>query len=102
MEILGIVSVPAIAVICFLIGEGVKAAKVDKCWIPVIVGGCGAILGVVAMITMPDFPANNVILALAYGIVSGLASTGIHQIFKQWSKREDETEFALEEKDNHN
>lgn len=83
MEILGIVAVPAITIICYLIGEAVKAAGLEKKWVPVVVGASGAALGVVAMITMPEFPANNVLLALAYGIVSGLASTGVHQLFKQ-------------------
>jgi ribonucleotide monophosphatase NagD (HAD superfamily) len=32
---------------------------------------------------MPDFPATDVINALAIGIVSGLAATGINQITKQ-------------------
>lgn len=89
MEILGIAAVPAITIICFLIGEAAKAAGADKKWIPVIVGGSGAVLGVVAMITMPEFPAHNVILALAYGIVSGLASTGVHQVYKQFTKGDD-------------
>ena len=88
MEILGISAVPAITIICFLIGLGVKNSPLDDKWIPVIVGVIGGILGVVAMFTMPEFPAQNVILAIAYGIVSGLASTGIHQVFKQLSGKE--------------
>lgn len=86
MDVLGISAVPAITIICYLIGEAVKALNVEKKWVPVIVGTSGAVLGVVAMFIMPEFPAQNIILALAYGIVSGLASTGVHQLFKQLSK----------------
>lgn len=35
------------------------------------------------MYTMPDFPAQDVINAVAIGIVSGLAATGINQAVKQ-------------------
>ena len=32
---------------------------------------------------MPDFPANDLITAIAVGIVSGLSATGVDQIKKQ-------------------
>ena len=51
--------------------------------IPVVCGVAGAALGVVGMYTMPDFPAQDVINAVAIGIVSGLAATGINQAVKQ-------------------
>ena len=80
----GITSVVGITVITYLIGMGCKAwEKLDNKFIPVICGFIGAILGIVAMYTMPDFPAKDVINALAIGIVSGLASTGANQIGKQ-------------------
>lgn len=84
---LGIVGVAAITVICYLIGMACKAnGNIDK-WIPVIVGVAGGILGVVAkMVGMPDFPAVDIITAVAVGIVSGLAATGINQIGKQLSQ----------------
>ena len=37
------------------------------------------------MYIMPDFPAGDIITAIAVGIVSGLAATGAHQIYKQLS-----------------
>ena len=81
---LGIGAVVAITVITYLIGMGYKAwEKLDNKFIPVICGFVGAILGVVGMYTMPDFPAKDVINALAVGIVSGLASTGANQVKKQ-------------------
>ena len=79
-------TVAAITVICYLVGMGCKATgKIDK-YIPVIVGACGAILGVVGMKTMADFPAHDILNALAVGIASGLASTGANQIVKQLSQ----------------
>lgn len=83
-DILGIIAVPAIAIICYLVGIGVKASPLDDKWIPIIVGVIGGIIGTVAYLTgMPNFPANDVITAIAVGIVSGLASTGVNQIYKQ-------------------
>lgn len=77
----------AIVVICYLIGLAVKAIPVIKDeLIPVIVGVCGGIFGVVGMYVIPDFPANDVLNAVAIGIVSGLASTGVNQIYKQATK----------------
>ena len=90
-DILGIVAVPAIAIICYLIGIGVKASPLDDKYIPIIVGAVGGIIGTVAFLTgMPNFPANDVITAIAVGIVSGLASTGINQIYKQLKGKKDE------------
>lgn len=83
-----IATVAAITVIAYLVGMACKATgKMDK-WIPVIVGTVGAVLGVVGMYTIKDFPAQDVLNALAVGIASGLASTGANQIVKQL-KQED-------------
>ena len=80
----GIVGVAAITVICYLIGLSVKVSPLDDKYIPVIVGIVGAILGVVGYVCgMPDFPAQDIITAVAVGIVSGLAATGADQIKKQ-------------------
>ena len=82
----GIGSVVAITVITYLIGMGCKSfERLDNKFIPVICGLVGAVLGVVGMQTMADFPAKDVLNALAVGIVSGLASTGANQIGKQLS-----------------
>ena len=81
-----IATVAAITVICYLIGMGVKAyGKIDK-WIPCIVGAVGAVLGVVGMYTIKEFPAHDVLNAIAIGIASGLASTGVNQVTKQLSQ----------------
>ena len=86
-NILGIIAVPAITVICYLVGAGVKVSPLDDKFIPIIVGVVGGIIGIVAFLTgMPNFPADNPITAIAVGIVSGFASTGINQIIKQFKK----------------
>jgi len=80
----GITSVAAITVIAYLIGNGCKAATTIKDeLIPVICGTTGAVLGVVALYLMPGFPATDPITALAVGIVSGFAATGVNQAYKQ-------------------
>ena len=82
----GIAGVAAITVIAYLIGSAVKATSLDNRWIPSICGTVGGILGILAMRVMPDFPATDYITAVAVGIVSGLAATGVNQIGKQLSK----------------
>ena len=81
----GIASVAVITVICYLIGMAVKATAIENKWIPIIVGVSGGVLGVVVMLIMADFPATDYLTAVAVGIVSGLASTGVNQIAKQMS-----------------
>ena len=82
----GIAGVAAITVIAYLIGSAVKATTLDNRWIPSICGTVGGILGVLAMRIIPDFPATDYITAVAVGIVSGLAATGVNQIGKQLGK----------------
>lgn len=79
----GIAGVAAITVIAYLIGAAVKATALDNKWIPVICGVAGGVLGALALRVMPDYPAQDYITAVAVGIVSGLAATGINQIGKQ-------------------
>lgn len=90
MEVLGIVSVAAITIICYLIGAVLKAwDKFDDRKIPVIMGIAGAVLGIVAFFTAPSIvPATDYITAIAIGIVSGFAATGINQLMKQASKEQ--------------
>ena len=70
---------PVIVVACVLVGYIIKVtppfAKIANNYIPLIVTLLGAILGVLA---------NGMTLeAIVYGAVSGLASTGLHQVFTQ-------------------
>lgn len=84
MDITQMGTVLAIVVICYLLGLGAKASeKFKDNYIPVLVGAVGGILGIVGMYVIKDFPANDVLNAIAVGIVSGLASTGVNQVYKQ-------------------
>lgn len=84
---IGIASVAAITVICYLVGLIVKALPLDDRYIPIVCGVCGAVLGVAGLyLGLPDFPAGDPLTALAVGIVSGLAATGANQVFKQLGK----------------
>ena len=88
MENIGIASVAAITVICYLVGLIVKAVPnmADK-YIPICCGVAGALLGVAGLyLGLPDFPATDPVTAVAVGIVSGLAATGANQVFKQLGK----------------
>lgn len=77
----------AIIVICYLVGLGAKIVpQVKDNYIPVIVGAVGGMLGVAGMYVIPDFPAHDVMTAVAVGIMSGLASTGVNQVYKQVKK----------------
>lgn len=69
--------VPIIVVACLVVGYIVKkwVADVDNKFIPTIVCVLGAILGCVVSHTI----SVDVIVA---GAVSGLASTGVHQAYK--------------------
>lgn len=80
---LGIATVAAITVICYVIGMIVKNSRIDDKWIPVIVCIAGGLLGFMGLHLMAGFPADNAIDAIAVGIVSGGMSTCIDQIDKQ-------------------
>lgn len=84
MDITSVSTVVAIVVITYLIGYASKQIpQVKDNYIPIIVGIAGAILGVIGMYVIPDYPANDILNAIAVGIVSGLSSTGVNQIYKQ-------------------
>lgn len=81
--------VPIILVACLVIGFILKRwiKDVDNKWIPTIVTVVGAILG---------WLINGLsIESIVAGAVTGLASTGLHQLFKQLidnSTKPEETE----------
>lgn len=89
IDITQVGTVLAIVVIAYLVGLAAKAIKAvpDKA-IPIIVGVVGGILGVIGMYVIPDFPATDILNAIAVGIVSGLASTGVNQVYKQVTKKD--------------
>ncbi|WP_443959675.1 phage holin family protein [Roseburia inulinivorans] len=91
MDISSMTTVIAIVVICYLIGLAAKTIPAVKDnYIPVIVGAFGGILGVLGMYVIPDFPAQDILNAIAVGIVSGLSSTGANQVYKQLKDGTDE------------
>lgn len=83
MELFSVASVASITVIAYLVGEFARALPLDNKWIPIICGIVGGALGVVGLRTIADFPASDIVTAIAVGIVSGLAATGADQIIKQ-------------------
>ena len=84
----GIAGVAAITVIAYAAGLLVHAGRINNKWIPVICGVAGIILGIVALATgMPDFPATDYLTAAAVGGASGLAATGMDQVFKQLTNK---------------
>lgn len=87
MDLSNCATVVPIVIICYLVGIGCKAyKKISDKAIPVIVGIVGGIIAVPAMYVMKNFPAEDIITAISVGIMSGLASTGVNQIYKQSRK----------------
>lgn len=84
----GIAGVAVITVIAYLVGLAVKATPLPNKWIPIICAVVGGALGVAGMFTMEAFPATDILTAVAVGIVSGLAATGIDQTVKQMGSKE--------------
>ena len=82
MENLGIASVAAITV---LVGLAVKLTPWDNDrLIPVVCGVAGLALGLLwFFMGWGDFPAGDPVTAAAVGVVSGLAATGVNQVYKQ-------------------
>ena len=91
MDIMQTGTVLAIVVITYLIGAAAKLIPhIKDEYIPVIVGVAGGVLGVAGMYLIPDFPAQDIMNAIAIGIVSGLSSTGVNQVYKQIKKGSEE------------
>ena len=86
MENISSMSIAAITIICYLGATIVKATTINDKWIPSICGILGAVLGVVSLRFVPDFPADDVITALSVGVSSGFAATGVNQVYKQLTK----------------
>lgn len=86
----GVANVAAITMLTYIVGGLIKVSKLDNKWIPTICGAVGVVLGIVAFyIGVPDFPANDVITAAAVGAASGFAATGVNQVGKQLSEKEE-------------
>lgn len=84
MDITSIGTSLAIVILSYLVGLVAKIVPFVKDeHIPVIVGISGAALGAIGMHIIPEYPAQDVMTAMAVGAVSGLASTGVNQVYKQ-------------------
>ena len=70
--------IPIVLVACLVVGYLMKQfMPTDNRWIPLTVTILGAVLGCIA--------SKGISLeAVVAGAVSGLASTGLHQLFKQF------------------
>ncbi|MDR0819138.1 MAG: phage holin family protein [Oscillospiraceae bacterium] len=82
MQIMGLTSVASITVMVYLIALLVKATPLPNKWLPIICGITGGVLGVLAKFFMPQFPVSDIFDAVAVGIVSGLAATGVNEALK--------------------
>ena len=79
MEIFTNYLIPVIVGLCLVVGFLIKhVTSADNRFIPIVVTVLGVALSI--WISWPEI-TPEVILS---GAVSGLASTGMHQIFKQW------------------
>lgn len=88
IDLSNVANVISITVITYCAGLGINASNIiDEKWIPFIVGVMGGILGIVGYNIIPNYPANDIMDAISVGIVSGLASTGVHQVYKQVIKK---------------
>ena len=83
MEVLQNYLVPVIVVLCLIVGYIVKhwVKDADNKIIPTVV----TVVGIVAAVAM-NWDAVTVEVIVG-GAVSGLASTGLHQLFKQWLEK---------------
>ena len=85
-------SIPVIVLICYLIGEIYKVVFKSKedlyKLIPVFVTLLGGLVGLGVHLVEPSFlNVNSIVSALEIGLISGSASTGMHQMVKQiWKK----------------
>lgn len=85
---LGFIVAPAIVVIVFGTIEVLKARGVISNLknIPAYCMLIGAVLGPIAYFIIPAFPAEDIMSAIAVGIVSGAAATGLNEATKLFRK----------------
>ena len=84
---MSILTIPAIVIISYLVTEVFKLF-VKKKYLPIISWLTGAILGVITYFIAPNLIfKEDIITAIAVGIVSGLAATGSDQAIKKLLKK---------------
>lgn len=78
---------PVICIICYILISLIKRTAVKNEWLPLISGGVGALLALVAALAFPQLmPEGELLASVIGGILSGLAATGGNQILKQATK----------------
>ena len=82
-----IISIPAIVIICYVIGELIKVVfknKINK-YIPIIVTTIGGILGVLIYLTNRELlmGIDNIYSSIVIGLISGSSSTGTNELIKK-------------------
>ena len=85
------ISIPTITLVCYLIGEIYKVVFKTKedlyKLIPVLLTITGGLIGIgVYYLDVSYLEVTSVVSALEIGLVSGAASTGLHQSIKQMIK----------------
>lgn len=93
-QYLELISVPAIAAIVYWVINIIKYAVKDnetfKRFIPLVSAGLGIVCALIAYFFIPEIiPAENVVMAILIGGASGLTATGVNQILKQMTDKED-------------
>ena len=80
--------IPIIVAFCYAVGYSVKKSeKIDDNWIPTIVFLTGIAVGVLSYFFKVDgFTPSSILMGVLYGGVSGFASVGLNQWFKQKNK----------------
>ena len=96
LDELGIIGYAAITAIAFFVGFVVKNLPLADKWIPVFTIATGAGLGIMCFFGGVEDFATNIVEAIARGVVSGSAATGIHQIYKQLGEGEKPQDGAQE------
>ena len=85
LEFLTNLYIPLVIAVCLVVGYLMKKfLPTDNKYIPLTVTVLGAVLGCIN-------EQSITLVAIASGMISGLASTGLHQIFKQILKLENES-----------
>lgn len=73
-----------IILICYVVVALIRKTSIKNEWLPLISGGLGLILGLIAFYALPSIvPSETVGITIAYGFFCGLAATGSNQVFKQ-------------------
>ena len=90
VEFLTSLIIPIVFVACLIFGYVIKHLMIiDNKYIPLILAVLGAILGCIAVHALS-------LEAVVGGALSGLASTGAHQLLKQFIENSEPNEFKGE------